>query len=333
MINTVVLCYAKIPARGPVQSFMGPGGSDYKHGSFSVWQKGKNQDQYYVFEPDRPKAAQGRFVLFIHDRMATEPGHYMGQIEHMCKNGWVVVFPKYQGTNQKEKHYMFNVIRSVKDFLLENFARQEIEVNRESFAIVGIGSGAVLGVNVAATADYFGLPKPLLIMPIMPEQGFLKPLNLGGISKKARLVIITGDRVEPLDAELAHNMFYTANRVNIKNKALVYVVSDFYGQPPLIADKLSAFSPRDKEYEKITVDKRNDFLNIFKDKRLAKYTRSFGIDCFDWYVTYRLFDLASHLVFEQNSDLKFLKKSPDVNDMGYWSDGRKVKGFKITDRP
>jgi hypothetical protein len=333
LVNTVIVSHAKIPARGPVQSFVGPGGSEYKHQGVASWQKGKNHDQYFVYEPNNPKAQPNKLAVLIHDRMTTDPDYYMGQIEHLCKNGWLVLFPKYQGTNQKEEHYMFNVIRSIKDFMLEAFARTNADLTQANFAIIGLGTGATLAVNLAATADYFNLPKPRLIMPIMPEQGFLKLLALKGISRDARLLVITGDGASAPDAQLAIDIFYTANRVTTNNKALIYVTTDLYGQPPLVAHKLSALSPIKPEFERLVVTERNNFLNAHKDPRQAAYTRGHHIDAFDWYVTYRLFDLAAHLVFELNQDFKFLKKSKEVPAMGYWSDGRKVKPLKITDRP
>ncbi|MGI6446296.1 MAG: hypothetical protein ACOX2I_11480 [Candidatus Ozemobacteraceae bacterium] len=329
----VVFAYAKEPARGPVQSIDGPGGSFYAHESITHWESGKNHERYQVFEPASPSVKKAGFVLMIHDRMTPDPEFYLGQIRHLCRKGWIVLFPFYQGTNQFERHYMFNVIRSTKDFMLKIFARGKIELDTSKFAITGVGCGAVLAVNTAACADYFGLPKPLAIMPVMPEHGFFKLLDLTGISRESRLLIISGDKAAPPNAQLAHDIFYTADRVKINNKALVYVLSDYYGQPPLMADQLSPLSPEKPNYEKFLVANRNTFIKAYKDEFSAPYTQGKPIDAYDWKVTYRLFDVLTDLTFNHNTDLAHLKKSKDLKNMGYWSDGKKLKNLIITDRP
>ncbi|MDD3000158.1 MAG: hypothetical protein PHF29_00200 [Candidatus Riflebacteria bacterium] len=333
LVTAVVFAYAKVPARGPVQSSDGPGSTFYVHESITHWESDKNHEKYHVFEPDSPSVEKAGFVLMIHDRMTPNPEFYMGQIRHLCRKGWIVLFPLYQGTNQFERHYMFNVIRSTKDFMLKIFARGKIELDREKFAITGVGCGAVLAVNTAACADYFGLPKPLAIMSVMPEYGFFKLLDLTGISRDSKLLVISGDRAAPQNAQLAHDIFYTADRVKIKNKALVYVLSDYYGQPPLIADQISPLSPENPDYERFLVANRNTYIKDYKDKFSATYTQSKPIDAYDWKVTYRMFDVLSDLVFTHNTDLTHLKKSKDLKNMGYWSDGKKLKNLIITDRP
>ena len=343
-IKTAVFCilitllaavslYAKAPARGPIQPAIGPGGSTYLHESITHWGKGAKHEKYEVFEPDKPSVKKAGLVILIHDRMYPDPNFYMGHIRHLCRRGWVVVFPKYQGTDQFEKHYMFNIIRSIKDYLLEAFAQQKIDIDRDKIAIIGSGCGAVLAVNVAATADYFGLPIPKAIMAIMPESGYFKLLDLTGISREARLIVVNGDRIEAEGAKLSTDIFYGADRVSLKNKVHVYVTSDFYGQPPLIANRFSALSLEEDLYERYIVENRNTFLIAYKDKEIAHYTRGDWIDAFDWFVSYRLFDLLLEFTFDKQTDLTFFKKNNEVKKMGYWSNGRPLKHLIFTDRP
>lgn len=333
IVATAVSLFAKQPNRGPVQPAVGPGGSTYLHSSFYHWGKGTRHEKYDVFEPANPSVKSSGLVIMIHDRMYPDPKFYMGHIRHLCRRGWVVVFPRYQGTDQLEKHYMFNIIRSVKDFLLQEFSQQRIDIDREKVAIIGGGCGAVLAVNVAASADYFGLPVPKAVMSIMPEAGYFKLLDLTGISRNARMIVVSGDRIEAAGAKLSTDIFYNANRINSKNKLHVYVSSDYFGQPPLIADRLSILSPEEDLYERYIVENRNTFLIAYKDREIAKYTRNDWIDSFDWFVTFRLFDLLLELTFDKNTDLTFIKKNNEVKKMGYWSNGRSLKSLIITDRP
>jgi hypothetical protein len=57
------------------------------------------------------------------------------------------------------------------------------------------------------------------------------------------------------------------------------------------------------------------------------------MDAFDWFATFRLFDALLQVTFSENFELNPLKDSPELRFMGYWSDGKKLKGLIAGDRP
>lgn len=325
---------ARTIKQGPVQEMAGPGGREYQHGSFTCWESGfRAHERYLVFEPAEPAPAKAGFVLFIHDLLTPSPEHYMGQIRHLCRKGWIVVFPFYEGTDQPDKHYLFNIVRSVKDYLQRSFERNQMQTDTTKFAIFGHGCGAVLAANTAAVYDYFGLPIPKVLLVSMPDRTYTKMLDLTGISRETRMAVITGDRVNETDAKGARDIFYTADRVKTVNKIFITVQSDFYGEPPLIGDRRSGLSPEYPKKEKFVVKNHNEFLQIYKSTFLAPHTKADDIENFDWRADFRVFDMLCIAAFNLNSDLRPMKKSEELRAMGYWSDGRKIKPLIITDRP
>ena len=326
--------YAKKLKYGPVQEFAGPGGREYQHKSFTTWESGIfPHERYMVFEPAEPTPEKAGLVLIIHDLLNPSPLSYMGQIRHLCRKGWIVLFPYYQGTDQLEKHFMFNIIRSTKDFLRKSFDRNKMQVDHTKFAIFGHGAGAVLAANTAATYDYFGLPVPKVLLISMPNRDYIKMLDLNGISRETRMAVITGDRVPEEDAVAASEIFYTAKRVKTVNKIFISIQSDYYGQPPLIGNRAAALSPEYPPKHKVILERRNEYLHAFKSKHLAQYIKADDIENFDWKVDFRVFDMLAIAAFNLNSDLKPMKSSEEFRSMGYWSDGRKVKPLIVTDRP
>ena len=326
--------FAKKIKYGPVQEIAGPGGRDYQHRSFTNWESGIfPHERYIIFEPSEPTPSKTGFVLFIHDLMNPSPQYYMGQIRHLCRKGWIVVFPFYQGTDQPTKHYMFNIIRSTKDYLQRAFERNKMQPDHTKFAIFGHGSGAVLAADTAATYDYFGLPIPKVLLISMPNRTYIKLLNLTGVSRETRMAVITGDGVPEDDAIAAREIFYTANRVRTANKIFITVQSDYYGQPPLIGDRTAALTPEFPPKQRVILNKRNEYIHTYKSNHLAQFLKADDIENFDWKADFRVFDMLSIAAFNLNSDLQPMKKSEELRSMGYWSDGRKVKPLIITDRP
>ena len=327
-------CEAVTVKYGPVQEIAGPGGRDYPHGGFTTWEAGIfPHERYLVFEPSSPAPPKAGFVLFIHDLTTPLPDFYIAQIRHFCRKGWIVVFPFYQGSDVPTRHYMFNIIRSTKDFLQKSFDRNQIQVDHSKFAIYGHGAGGVLAANTAATYDYFGLPLPKVLLVTMPNRTYIKLLNLRGISRETRMAVITGDRVPEDDAFVAGDIFYTSNRVRTVNKIFITVQSDYYGYPPLIGDRTSALCNENQKSERAIVSRKNEFLQSYKSKRMAPYVKAKEIENFDWKVDFRVFDMLTIAAFNLNSDLTPMKKSQELRSMGYWSDGKKVKPLIVTDRP
>lgn len=329
----VASCCAGEPPAGPVQSMLGPGGRLYRHGGFSVWEMGVGHERYQVFEPSQPEVARAGVVVMLHDWMTGNSGYYLGQIRHLCRNGWIVVFPYYQAGGQIPRFFHANVARSVKDFLQQAFIRQKVEVDRERFAIIGHGAGAVMAANIAASSDYFGLPVPKVLLLATPHPRSLKLLDLTGISRQTRLLVLSGDNVQEEVALAAREIFYAADRVKTENKVFVTVLSDFYGQPPLLADEYAPLSPELPEFARFVVENRHDFVALFRERFHTKSLRINHIDAYDWNASFRLFDALSHATFTQNTDLTAFKKSPELRFMGYWSDGKKLKGLIVSDRP
>jgi acetyl esterase/lipase len=324
---------AKKPFAGPVQPSYGAGSRDYPHADISHWQQGVSEEVYYVFEPAEPKPEKAGFIIFLHDWLASDPGYYMSWIRHLCRKGWIVVFPRYQGSGEIEKTWLFHAVRSAKDFLIKNFQRDDIEIDRDKFALIGHGAGAILAANMAATDSYFGLPRAKAIFIITPHKKNIKLFQLSSISKEAKMIVLTGDKVKEENEHTARQIFYAADRITTANKNYITVYSDYYGQPPLVADEAAAFAPELPEYERSVIKHRNVFIKLAKDKFHAPTIRTSPVDAFDWFATFRIFDALSEITFSGQSDLNVLKDNPELRFMGYWSDGRRLKGLISDPRP
>jgi pimeloyl-ACP methyl ester carboxylesterase len=332
-LSAASLCEAKKPFAGPVQPTLGPGSRQYEHAAISHWQSGISEELYYVFEPDQPRPEKAGLVLFLHDWLASDPGYYMAWIRHLCRKGWVVVFPRYQGSGELEKTWLFHAVRSTKDFLMTNFKKNGIEIDSNKFAVIGHGAGAILAANLAATDRYFGLPRCNALFIITPHKKNLKLFKLSSISKDAKMVVLTGDRVDLSNEHMAREIFYAADRIKTRNKIYVTVYSDYYGQPPLVADEAAAFAPEKPAYERFVIRHRNTFIKLAKDSFHAPTLRTSPVDAFDYFATFRLFDALAESAFAGQARLNIFKDNAELRFMGYWSDGKKLRGMIADDRP
>lgn len=319
--------------RGVVQSFSGPGGRLYYHEQLKHWEAGVAEERFQVFEPDAPKPESAGFVLFLHDRTNSDPSYYLAWIRHLVMRGSIVLFPRFQGQSQHDKTWLFHTVRAVKEFQLAYLDREDISLDTSKFSIIGHGTGGMLAANVAATSRYFGLPDPQALFITMPQRGSTVAQNLSGIQQNIKMIILSGDKAPEPDRNLARNMFYQATGVPTENKIHLTVVSDYYGQPPIVASKKAVLAPERPLYERVVVDKRDNYLKTFSSRFLAAGARNEHIDAFNWFAHFRIFDALLKTAYNKHTELDVLSDNPELRLMGYWSDGRKIEELIPSKRP
>ncbi len=82
---------------GPQQPASGPGGSLYKHARVVQNTFLEGDDQYWLFEPASPRPTQpAPVIVLLHGWGGTSPSGYGCWIEHLVRQGNVVIFPEYQ---------------------------------------------------------------------------------------------------------------------------------------------------------------------------------------------------------------------------------------------
>ncbi len=326
---------------GPEQPPSGPGGAEYRHAGFVQKEFGAYEERTLLFEPVGPRPASAPVVIFLHGWATSDPGYHAGWIEHLCRRGWVVVYPLYQGTGEHSSRFTINAIRSVKEAFRRLYAETDLQPDRERVAVIGHEVGAVMAANLAAAARYFKLPVPKVVMVLHPSRHAnagaglntgVELYDLSGIPAGTLLMTVVGDE-DPDSCELAQEMFYLADNLAARDKAFVTFLSDMRGKPPLVADRHAVLSPKEPRYEREVERRRFEYLQTFRARRLSRWTRCRGLDAMDWYGTFRLFDSLCDVAFRGEPRAPVLEDTDAGRFMGVWSDGVPVKGLLSTHRP
>jgi hypothetical protein len=145
--------------------------------------------------------------------------------------------------------------------------------------------------------------------------------------------MVVRDRVSEQTESAAREIFYAADRIKSNDKTYLTVLSDFHGSPPVVADELMGLAPENPYYEKEVDTRRHEFIKMFNDRFHAHTLRTRLLDAFDWNGSFRLFDSLSAFHFNGAKELNVLKNSDSQRFLGYWSDGRRLKGIISTHRP
>ncbi|HEV2904627.1 MAG TPA: alpha/beta hydrolase, partial [Pyrinomonadaceae bacterium] len=295
LLLTVPASAQQLPAPPP-QPETGPGGKKKPHAAVIKSRYGQGANEYWIYEPDRPKPKTAPVVIFLHGWSGTNPLYYGAWIDHVVKRGNIVVFPRYQSSILTSRE---DFIPNTLDAVKAAFARLQSEPGHvlpdlNKVAAVGHSLGGVLAASVAALAGENGLPQVRAVMAVEPgltRAPVSVPMaDLGKIPGTTLLLSIAGDRDTLAADHDAKRIYYESKQISADNKDFVLLVSDERGRPGLIGGHRAPTAP-DNEYDNgegdLTARGRGAGLPP-SDARVDSRTPT--LDALDYYGLWKLFD-------------------------------------------
>ncbi len=313
------------PPTPPLQPEYGPGGNDYLHDNVKTsgpyWADGYEGDenyQYYISEPAEPTPRTAPVVLFLHGWQANSPNIYNSWIYHIGRNGYTVVWVRYQNPLSFPWRYIKHIITAWED-ALKKLKRDPGRVrpqrgpdNRILTAYVGHSIGAYLGAIIAAKANEMRsrYPNPLALVLIEPGGQDAVPTRarFSDIPTDTKVVILSGEDDEVVCTSTAAHIWDHIPQIPDENKDFLLAQTDRTGVPEQIANH---FFPTSKE----------------------KWDTA-AIDCRDYYITYKLSVGALNCaIYGEDCQYALGGGAFDQVYNGLWSNGTPVKPLLWIENP
>jgi len=354
----IVAALPALAAAPPPQPKTGPGGADYTVADIVKKSYGQGSAQVFVFRPAGQAAASRPIVLFLHGYGAVSPRHYGGWLNHLVRKGNIVIYPRYHEAGGKTRiaSLTSEAAKGVKEALAALDGDGEAKPDLSRVAAVGVGTGAVIAINLAAMAEAEGLPRPRLLFAAMPARlptaanpRAVALVDLAGIDPRTLVVTLTADRDSIAGEAGARAILRAAGTVvPPERRLLARLQSDNHGQPPLLAGHYAAASPDDAfdlskidgaldppkavvaaaragPRDKAARDQARQDLN--EQWRMANQEnvelQMLAIqttDALDYFGVWKTFDFARDMAFS-GGDAVALRKDARFPDMGLWTDG------------
>lgn len=310
LFDNATLCWFltgyRLPSQ-PRQPTSGPGGSNYSFGAVLKTQYGSGAHEFWIFEPADPTPSSAPLIVFNHGWGAFYPLYYEAWVDHLVRQGNIVVYPRYQAGMVVNLRYATQyAIDAVKQAIaiLENGSH--VRPDLEKFAIVGHSLGGGITAEMAALANTSGLPVPRAIMPVQP---FLRPFtmlrNFSGIPSTTLLLVVVGENDTIAGSASGKLIFKTSTQVPLSQKDFVIQRSDFHGSPRLLADHGAPVCTPNSSW----------------------------VDAMDYFSTWKLFDALTEYAFYGINQEYCLGNTSQQRFMGLWSDGVPVNELFVTDNP
>ena len=94
-------------------------------------------------------------VVFLHGWFAVNPGFYGAWIDHLVRDGRIVIFPRYQNdVGTMPQDFLPNALAAIRDALgVLHDGVGHVRPDPARFALIGHSAGANLAAQVAAVAS------------------------------------------------------------------------------------------------------------------------------------------------------------------------------------
>jgi acetyl esterase/lipase len=287
------------------------------HRAIKRFEIGQGPRSYWLFEPDQPKPdVQAPVVVFLHGWFAVNPGFYGAWIDHLVRDGRIVIFPRYQkdvGTLPQD--FLPNALAALRDALgVLHDGVGHVRPDPTRFVLIGHSAGGNLAAQIAAVAadPHADLPLPQALIVLMPGQIIpTRQPSLSSIPASTLLVVVVGEEDFVVGDLRARQIFAEATAIPPARKRFVLFRSDRHGFPPLIAEHTAPTGVHPR------LDNGEGLFQALQ--------RSFGdVNALDRAGFWRMADSTMEAAFNGKTLDDATRDQERFRHLGYWSDGRKV---------
>lgn len=217
----------------------------YAHNRVMYNKIGKEARAAWIFTPEAPRPRSAPVIVFLHGYGAHNPYSYGGWIEHLVRNGNIVIYPVYQISPVKAPaEWLANVFSSTKA-AIENLQRSgPVIPELTKFAAIGHSAGGGIAVQVAAFASAKGLPVPSAIMCVQPGSVTIPTdeVVIRSIPSSVLLLVVDGDKDQFSSTRQGPRIYNLAEQIPVEQRAYILLRSPANGSD-LVADHYAPLAP------------------------------------------------------------------------------------------
>jgi pimeloyl-ACP methyl ester carboxylesterase len=305
------------PASGSPGLARGQTEPDTPHHAVKRYEIGQGPRSYWIFEPDKPiPETRAPVVVFLYGWFAVNPGFYGAWIDHLVRDGKIVIFPRYQNdVGTLPQDFLPNALEAIRDALqVLHDGVGHVRPDTGRFALIGHSMGGNLAAQIAASAadPHTEIPAPQILIALMPGEiiSIRKP-SLADIPATTLLIVVVGEEDLVVGDHRGRQIFSEATAVPRSRKRFVLFRSDRHGFPPLIAEHTAPTGVHRH------LDNGEGVFRAFQ--------LSLGeVNALDRAGFWRMTDLTLEAA-SKGQTLDDLTRDPEqFRHLGFWSDGRRV---------
>jgi len=287
------------------------------HHAVKRYEIGQGPRSYWLFEPDMPKPdGRAPAVVFLHGWFAVNPGFYGAWIDHLVRDGRIVIFPRYQNdVGTLPQDFLPNALAAIRDALgVLHEGVGHVRPDPLRFALIGHSAGGNLAAQIAAVASdpHSDLPLPQAVIAAMPGEVVpaAEPL-LSRIPATTLMIVMVGEEDVVVGDFRGRQIFAGATAVPRARKRFILFRSDRHGFPALIAEHTAPTGVHHR---------LDNGEGLFRSLQM-----SLGdVNALDRAGFWRMADITMDAAFHGQTLDDVIRDEERFRHLGFWSDGQKV---------
>ncbi len=306
----------------PAQPTSGPGGSDYTHADVIMHNYATQPDGFFIFEPASPAPDSANVVVFIHGLDIVNPYLYGAWINHLVKQGNIVIYPKYQDAASvvPATEFNANTVTALVNAFDTLTQAGHVKARTQNVVVAGHSYGGLMTANMGILAATSGFPVPKALFSCQGYTDNTTDTRLPDYSimpAEMNMLILVGDNDAIVGTTFGHFLMDSTINVPTSHKNLITHHSDNHGSPSIGATHFEPCSRADE----FDTGEGNLFTTVCE----------FGTktDAVDYFCYWKLLDALMECTFYgQNCNYAF-GDTPEQHGMGEWSDGQPLVALTV----
>ena len=127
----------------------------------------------YIFLPAQPSViGKAPVVFFEHGWQGTNPKNYGALIDHLAREGNIVIYPVYQQDNDTSPQIVTAVAAEAERAALAELRRRNVEIDAQRVVYFGYSMGSAIALNLAVHAESEHLPAAQALVFAAPGDAY-----------------------------------------------------------------------------------------------------------------------------------------------------------------
>jgi acetyl esterase/lipase len=325
-----VLCLASSPA---FASPVGPSAlmARETHGAVKILAQGEGAARVYVFLPEQPAVSGYVPVIFFHHGwQGMDPKNFGALIDHLAREGQVVIYPVYQQSAQTSPQVIVENAAAADRAAVSLLASRGIWPDPARVLFVGYSMGAAISLDLAIDPARYGLPAPRALDLMAPGDAPAvatgpagRPI-IGDISRLPRtlpVAVLAGEEDTQIGLPTARAVFGRICHILPDRRVLLILPGDFHNGVTVHAGHGSPGAP-DPRYDFPLTDENFPLLLPGQ----PNFPPSVSLNQLDFYGYWKIIDaLADSLPTNTLPPIVFGHNNAAQLYLGTWPDGTPFK--------
>ena len=202
-----------------------PDTSDYRHAEVVCTDSFSHEpDGFWLFEPAAPVPAAANVIVFLHGYGGYNPMIYGAWIDHLVRQGNIVIYPRYQRNMMfpSPKKFPENTAQGIRD-ALELLRTRPTEPLLDHYTYIGHSYGGMIAAILSMDPDAYDLPTPTAALLSAPGTGpfpGLREKSYKKLPKHLQLLVVIHAGDTTVGDKMGRRIFETAKRTKQRNLLL-----------------------------------------------------------------------------------------------------------------